>query len=142
VIQLLHKPFKNCDSLTMYGEITMQCNKGDDYWYGINYSVNTNNPDSILKLAKISKFIYNHKKGGDNIQPNELFKLIGAVKFGVYNSEYIELTKDGQSLFYVITPFGSIHKKVVAPNEQIAKRKLKGCPEGSTLLFKGVIKLH
>ena len=136
-VQILIKPYKDSDSIDVIGHISFQQNKGTDDWYGITYNVQSDKPDHLLKMAKLAKFIKDNTEWDS--QPDEIFKVIGAVKYDIFKYQFIPLDKEGENLYDVITLTDSLHSRIIAPNEKVAKRLLKKKPEGYALKFKSVI---
>jgi len=133
VIQLLYKPFKNSDNLSIYGELSFQQNIEGGDWYGLRFNVSTNNHENLSRMARLAKYIKNNCEW--NSQPEDVLSAIGAVRHKVFKNDFIEVSREGEYMYDVITPSGSLYKRIVAPNEKKARLKLKDCPEGSVLKY-------
>jgi len=132
-IQILTNKVKGYDSLEPIGTITFQQTIGEDRWYGMRFNIDTDNVGYIKKMSRLAGFI--EKNSNWDSQPDEILKVIGAVEYKIFNHEFVPVSKEGEYLWDVIQHPGSLHSRIIAPNEKIAKRLLKKKPEGTTLKY-------
>lgn len=121
--QILIKPYKDSDTIHVIGHLSFQQNQGEDRWYALNFNVNTDKPDDLIRMAKLAKFIKNNTNWDS--QPDEIFEKIGAVKYGIFNHEWVPISKDGENLYNVITSSGTLYSRIVAPDDNAAMKILK-----------------
>ena len=131
--QILIKPYKGSDTIDVIGHISFQQNQGTDNWYALKFNVETDKPSHLVKMANLAKYIQKNTEWDS--QPDEIFEVIGAVKYKVFQHRFIEESKEGEFLWDVITSSDSLYSTIVAPNEKVAKRLLKKQPEGTTLKY-------
>jgi hypothetical protein len=132
-VQILIKPYKGSDTIDVIGHLSFQQNKGTDRWYALNFNVSTDKPEHLTKMAKLARYI--KKNTNWDSQPEEIFEVIGAVKYKIFQNQFIEESKEGEYLWDVMTASDTLHSTIVAPNEKVAKRLLKKKPEGTTLKY-------
>lgn len=121
--QILIKPYKDSDTIHVIGHLSFQQNQGEGRWYALNFNVSTDNPDDLIRMAKLAKFIKNNTNWDS--QPDEIFEKIGAVKYGIFNHEWVPISKDGENLYNVITSSGTLYSRIVAPDDNAAMKILK-----------------
>lgn len=136
--QILDSRYKSTsDWLEVIGTIKFQKTVGEDGWYGMSFEVNTDNPDHLLKMGKVAKYIK------DNVsydaQPEEIFQAIGGVLYMHYNSNFIPASYAGMKFFKVMNG-STYYSSIVTPNEIIARKKIaKLGKDGLTLVFDSTI---
>ena len=124
IIQILNKRFRDLDMLEPIGEIKFQKNlsEDDERFYAMNFHVETDNPDYIMKMAKLAKFI--KANTSYDSQPSEILEAIGAVEYKVFQHEFVAVSKEGENLYDVIAFPGSLHSRIIAPNDIVAQKLL------------------
>jgi hypothetical protein len=121
--QILIKPYKDSDTIDVIGHISFQQNQGTDNWYALKFNVETDKPSHLVKMANLAKHIQKNTEWDS--QPDEIFKVIGAVEYAVFNHQWVPVSKDGENLYNVYTSAGILYSTVVAPDEKTAKNILK-----------------
>ena len=121
--QVLVKPFKNSDTIDVIGEFTFQQTKGESDWYGLSFKVEGDNPNHFSKMASLIRFIT--KNSYHDSQPDEIFNIIGAVRYRVYENIFIEESKEGQYIYKVMTKHNTLHSYIIAKNGEEAKKTQK-----------------
>ena len=121
--QILVYPHKDSDTIHVIGHLSFQQNKGEDTWYALRFNVETGKPDDLIRMAKLAKFIKNNTSYDS--QPDEIFEKIGAVKYGIFNHEWVPISKDGENLYNVLTSSGTLYSRIVAPDEKSAMKIVK-----------------
>jgi len=122
-IQVLEKRFKDSDVLDEIGFIKFQQTIGEDRWYGLKFEVSTDEVSKLQKMAKLAKFIKDNSNWDS--QPDEILSIIGAVEYKVFNHEFVPVSKDGENIYDVVVSPGSLHSRIIAPNEIVAEKILK-----------------
>jgi hypothetical protein len=122
-IQVLEKRFKDSDVLDEIGFIKFQLTIGEDRWYGLKFEVSTDEVSKLQKMAKLAKFIKDNSNWDS--QPDEILSIIGAVEYKVFNHEFVPVSKDGENIYDVVVSPGSLHSRIIAPNEIVAEKILK-----------------
>jgi hypothetical protein len=126
--QILVHPYKNSDSITVIGHISFQRNlsgKNGGGWYAMKFNVETDSVDELQKMTSILKAIKKNPDYSWNSQPEEIFKMIGAVEYKIFNQDFVPVAKEGENLYYVMTSTGTLYSKVVAPDEKAAEKIMK-----------------
>ena len=121
--QILVRPYKDSDTIHVIGHLSFQQNKGEDNWYALNFNVSTDKPDDLIRMAKLAKFIKNNTNWDS--QPDEIFKVIGAVEYKIFQHEWVPVSKDGENLYNVITSSGTLYSRIVAPDDEAAMKIVK-----------------
>jgi len=121
--QILVHPYKNSDSIDVIGHLSFQQNKGEDTWYALSFNVSTDKPDDLIRMAKLAKFIKNNTDWDS--QPDEIFKVIGAVEYKIFQHEWVPVSKDGENLYNVITSSGTLYSRIIAPDDEAAMKIVK-----------------
>ena len=122
-VQILVHPYKNSDSIHVIGHLSFQQTKGEDHWYALRFNTSTDSAEDLVKMAKLAKFIKNNTPY--DAQPEDIFKAIGAVKYAVFQQEWVPVSKAGENLYNVYTSAGTLYSRIVAPDEKAAKKVLK-----------------
>lgn len=139
-LQVLDYRNKNCgNSLEVIGEITFQQTLGNDEWYALNFKINTDNPDHILKMAKIARYI--KENCYYNAQPDEIKKVLGAIEYFSHHLDFYPTSILGQN-FYKVMDGDRYYSSIVAPNEIIANKTLEKKYKGKSMVFSHVINLY
>ena len=138
--QILIKPYKDSETIDVIGHISFQQNQGESKWYALNFNVSTSNPDHLLKMARLAKYI---KENTDwDSQPDEIFEVIGAVKYKVFEHQFVPVSKNGENLYNFLTATGSLYTRIIAPDEKKAQKILdKKKLDGMELKFKSKVAL-
>ena len=120
--QIIHHPWKDSNSIEVLGYIKFQQTKGEDSWYAMKFIIETSDVSHIEKMAKLAKFI----KANSNYdrQPDEILNVIGAVEYKIFKQDFIEASREGENLYDVIAYPGSLHSRIIAPNDIIAQKIL------------------
>lgn len=122
-IQVLNQRYKGSDTLESIGVIRFQQTPGEDRWYGLRFQTDTSEVRHLQMMTKLAKHIQNNTTWDS--QPDEILKVIGAVEYKVFNHEFVPVSKDGENIYDVIAHPGSLHSRIIAPNEIVAEKLLK-----------------
>ena len=138
-VQILEKPWKDSETINVIGFLKFQQTGGEDNWYGLGFNVETNKPSDLTKMAKLATHIQNNSDWDS--QPDEILKTIGAVEYKIFNHDFILASQEGQNLYDVFTPSGSLHSRIVATDDKKARKILdKRNGHGTTFKLNAVIK--
>ena len=138
-IEILSPRYGGNNHLESIGTITFQQTIGEENWYGMNFEVRTDNINKLKKFVKLAAFVA--KNTSYDSQPSEVKKLIGADEHVFYESDFVSLTKNGQSLYRVIAS-GGHYTDIIASSEKLAQKQLdKLNIAGSTLEFRQMVVL-
>lgn len=137
--QILNKPWKDSNTIEVLGHIKFQQTAGEDNWYGLKFIVETDRPEFLMKMGRLCKFIRNNTDWDS--QPDEIFEKIGAVEYKVFNHEFVLASQEGENLYDVFTPSGSLHSRLIAPDDKKARKILdKRNGHGTTFKLNSIIK--
>jgi len=140
-IQILIPTYPGSERVEPIGHISFQRNLNDGggkIWYAMRFVIETDKLSDLMNMTKIVKVIT--KNSNYDTQPSSILKTIGAVEYKIFNHEFIPVSKEGENLYDVLTPSGSLHSRIVAPNEKKALKILKKKnADGATVKLKAVI---
>jgi hypothetical protein len=143
-VQILVHPYKDSDSITVIGHISFQRNlsgKNGGDWYAMKFNVDTDSVDELQKMTSLLKKIKNNPDYNWNSQPEEIFKMIGAVEYKIFNHDFVPVAKEGENFYNVRTSTGELYSKIVAPDEKAARKTMKKRGwDKYELELKGVVK--
>jgi hypothetical protein len=122
-IQILTKKFKDSDTLEPIGVIKFQKTVGEEGWYGMSYLIDTDDATYIQKMSRLVNFI--KKNSSYSSQPEDILKVIGAVEYKIFQHEFVPISKNGQIMYDVIVYPGSLHSRIIAPDDKTAEKILK-----------------
>jgi hypothetical protein len=138
-IEILSPRYGGIDYLEPIGMITFQQTVGENSWYGRSFEVKTDNIAKLKKFTKLADFVSKNTDYGT--QPYKLKELIGADEHVIFESDFVSVSKDGQSLYKVIVNDGH-YRNIIAPDEKKAQKILdKLNIANSTLEFVKVVAL-
>ena len=130
VIDILTPRFKGSRYLEPIGQIMFQSNiTAPEDWYGMRFTISTDNVQYIKQMAKIAQHIKDLRSGYD-AKPDEIIKLIGGEEHIFFDSEFISKLDDGKVIYKVIKD-GGVFEKIVAKDKAeaeklLAKRNIAG----------------
>jgi len=107
------------------GVITFQRNADEDHWYAMRFVIDTDDVSYIRKMANIASAIKKSAEFSWEAQPDDILRIIGAVEYKVFQSEFVPVSKDGQIMYDVIQYPGSLHSRIIAPDDKTANKLLK-----------------
>lgn len=138
-IEILSPRYGGDRNLESIGMITFQQTAGENFWYGRNFEVRTDNVNKLKKFTKLASFIA--KNSSYDSKPSEILKLIGADEHVFYENDFLSKSKNGQNLYKVIVN-GGHYTDIVASSEKLAQKQLdKLNIANSTLEFVKVVAL-
>ena len=130
VIDILTPRFKGSRYLEPIGQVTFQSNvTAPDDWYGMRFTLSTDNVQYIKQMAKIAQHIKDHRSDY-NAKPKEIIELIGGEEHIFFDSEFISKLDNGKEIYKVIKD-GGVFEKIVAKDRAeaeklLAKRNIAG----------------
>src|ERR1044072_7790159 len=104
-IEILDKKYTSFESKTLdiIGTISWQTDlereNNVNKWYGMTFKVETSEPDHLLKMGKLAKFIKENKSWDS--QPEEILQLIEAKQYFRFGFDFIPVEWIGRIRFKV-----------------------------------------
>jgi hypothetical protein len=139
-IEILNPRYGGTDHLEPIGEITFQQTVGEDKWYGMTFSISTDNIQKLKKFTKTIEFVA--KNTSYDSQPEEVLKLIGADEHRIVDHEFVSMSKIGQRKYKVMVNGNQHYKNIIAKNDEDANKQLKRLDiANSEIIFTGVVVL-
>ena len=139
------------NDLETIGHITWQSDTGTaekakldsnvNLWYGISYKVETAEPEHIITMGKLAKYIKENTEW--RVQPSEVIALIGGEEYVSADFTFVPKFWIGTVRRFHLLIDGGHYSNVYAANQIIAQKQLEKFAKGKAGIFtledKGVL---